>query len=145
MTASLLPSPSGNLRQDCEIRVKRILEILPKHDCFYIHLKGTDEPGHDGDCRRKTAVISAIDKYFFGQLLSEINLKDFVICVTSDHATPCSMKVHSDTAVPVLISGNNMKRDKVTKFCEKECKKGSLGVLKSGFLLVPILMETIRR
>lgn len=145
MTASLLPPPSGNLRQDCKIRVKRILEILPKHDCFYIHLKGTDEPGHDGDCRRKTAVISAIDKYFFGQLLSEINLKDFVICVTSDHATPCSMKVHSDTAVPVLISGNNMKRDKVTKFCEKECKKGSLGVLKSGFLLVPILMETIRR
>jgi len=145
MTSSLLPPPSDNLEHDCEIRVKKILEILPKHDCFYIHLKGPDEPGHDGDCQRKTSVISAIDKYFFGELLKEINLQDTLVCVTSDHATPCSLKVHSDTAVPVLISGYKVKPDKIDKFCEKECKKGSLGVLKHGFLLVPILMNTIKK
>ncbi len=141
MTTSLLPPPSGNLEQDSKIRVRQILKILPKHDCFYIHLKGPDEPGHDGNCQRKTAVISAIDKYFFGNLLREINLKDFVICVTSDHATPCNMKVHSDTAVPLLISGNNSKTDRTKKFCEKECKTGSLGVLDHGYMLMPKLME----
>ena len=145
MTASLLPPPTGHLKQDCEIRVEKILEILPEHDCFYIHLKGPDEPGHDGDCHRKTAVISTIDKYFFGNLMKEIDLKDYVICVTSDHATPCSMKVHSDTAVPVLISDANAKSDDITKFCEKECKKGSLRVLKHGFMLMPKLIERIRQ
>jgi len=145
MTASLLPPPSGNLRQDCEIRVEKILEILPKHDCFYIHLKGPDEPGHDGNCHHKTSVISGIDKYFFGRLLEEIDLKESVICVTSDHATPCSMKIHSDTPVPVLISGGKVRSNDVTKFCEKECMKGSLGVLKHGFLLMPKLIEAIRQ
>ena len=145
MTASLLPPPSGNLEQDCEIRVNKIIEILSNYDCFYIHLKGPDEPGHDGSCHQKTTMISAIDKYFFGRLLKEIDLKEFVICVTSDHATPCSMKVHSDTPVPILVSGAKTKADAITKFCEKECKKGSLGVLKHGFMLMPKLIEAIRK
>lgn len=144
MTASLLPPPTGNLKQDCEIRVKKILEILPEHDCFYIHLKGPDEPGHDGDCYRKSSVISTIDKYFFGDLLKEIDLKNYVFCVTSDHATPCSMKVHSDTAVPLLISGGGAKPDGIAKFCEKECEKGSLGILKSGFMLMPKLVDRVK-
>jgi 2,3-bisphosphoglycerate-independent phosphoglycerate mutase len=145
MTATLLPPPSGNLKKDCEIRVNQILEALPKHDAFYIHLKGPDEPGHDGDCHLKTAVISAIDEYFFGHLLREIQLNNFVICVTSDHATPCSMKVHSDTPVPVLISDSNVKPDTVTKFGEKACKKGSLGVIEHGFMLMPKLVERMKK
>lgn len=64
MDSMLLPPPSGNLQKDCEIRVKALLDVLPKHDCFYIHLKGPDEPGHDGNCTLKTQIISAIDKYF---------------------------------------------------------------------------------
>lgn len=144
MHASLLPPPSGDLKKDCELRVKKLLEILPLHDCFYIHLKGPDEPGHDGNCHRKTAVVSAIDKYFFGPLLSEIELKDCIICVTSDHATPCAMKVHSDTPVPILISGGKIKGDKISKFSEKECAKGSLGVINRGFKLMPKLMAFLK-
>ena len=145
MSASLLPPPSGDLKGDCELRVKKLLEILPLHDCFYIHLKGPDEPGHDGNCRRKTAIISAIDEYFFGRLLREINLKECIVCVTSDHATPCALKVHSDTPVPILISGGKISDDKITKFSEKECAKGSLGVIDHGFKLMPKLMEILKQ
>jgi 2,3-bisphosphoglycerate-independent phosphoglycerate mutase len=144
MHASLLPPPSGDVEKDCELRVNRLLEILPRHDCFYIHLKGPDEPGHDGNCHRKTSVISAIDKYFFGRLLQRISLRDCVVCVTSDHATPCSLKVHSDTPVPLLISGGEIKDDAIGKFCEKECEKGSLGVLDYGYELVPRLMRLLK-
>ena len=145
MTSALLPPPTGNLKRDCEIRVKRLVELMPDYDCFYIHLKGPDEPGHDGKCKQKTDIISAIDEYFFGKLLPEINLKQCVICVTSDHATPCGLKVHSDTPVPLLISGGKIKGDKVAKFSEKECAKGSLGVLDCGYKLMPKLMEIIKR
>jgi len=75
MKATLLPPPSGDLEKDCAIRVKNLLEILPRYDCFYIHLKGPDEPGHDGNCNLKTKIIAAIDKHFFGPLLQEISLK----------------------------------------------------------------------
>ena len=144
MESSLLPPPTGNLQKDCEVRVKALLEALPKHDCFYIHLKGPDEPGHDGNCKLKTQVISAIDKYFFGPLLNQITLQDNLICVTTDHATPCALKVHSDTPVPVLISGDRFGNSTTVKFCEKECAKGSLGIIGCGCELMPKLMELLK-
>ncbi len=145
MQAALLPPPSGNLKKDCEIRVKHLLEALPKHDCFYIHLKGPDEPGHDGDCQRKRDVISAIDKYFFGELLPQLNAEDVLFCVTSDHATPCGLKVHSDTPVALLISGGSLTDDCISKFSEKECRKGSLGVVEHGYELMPKLMKLVKK
>lgn len=144
MESSLLPPPTGNLQKDCEVRVKALLEVLPKHDCFYIHLKGPDEPGHDGNCKLKTQVISDIDKYFFGPLLNQITLQDNLICVTTDHATPCALKVHSDTPVPVLISGDRFGNNTTVKFCEKECAKGSLGIIGRGYELMPKLMELLK-
>jgi 2,3-bisphosphoglycerate-independent phosphoglycerate mutase len=145
MDSSLLPPPSGNLQLDCEVRVKALLEALPSYDCFYIHLKGPDEPGHDGNCELKTQIISTIDKYFFGPLLSQISLKDNLLCVTTDHATPCSLKVHSDTPVPLLISGNSVGNGKAAKFCERECAKGSLGLIEHGYELMPRLMELLEK
>jgi 2,3-bisphosphoglycerate-independent phosphoglycerate mutase len=145
MDAMLLPPPSGNLQKDCEIRVEALLEVLPKHDCFYIHLKGPDEPGHDGNCTLKTQIISAIDKYFFGPLLKQISLKDNLICITTDHATPCQLKVHSDTPVPVLISGDKIEAGNAAKFSEKECAKGSLGTIDRGCELMPKLMELMKK
>jgi 2,3-bisphosphoglycerate-independent phosphoglycerate mutase len=145
MHASLLPAPSSNLEKDFELRVKKIVDLLPYYDCFYIHLKGPDEPGHDGNCHRKTDVISTIDEHFFGKLLKEITLKDCIICITSDHATPCSLKFHSDTPVPVLISGDKIMDDNLSKFSERECRNGSLGVLDHGYELMPKLMELLRK
>lgn len=144
MESSLLPPPSGDLEKDCEIRVNRLLDALQQHDCIYIHLKGPDEPGHDGNCLRKTEIISAIDKYFFGRLLPQINLKDVLFCITSDHATPCSLKVHSDTPVPLLMAGGPISGNKPAKFCEKECAKGSLGTLNFGYELMPKLMKLLK-
>lgn len=145
MDAELLPPPSGDLKADYELRAKRLLEVLPKHDCFYIHLKGPDEPAHDGDCNRKTQIITAIDEYFFGNLLSQIDLKDTLICITADHATPCEMKIHSDTPVPLLISGSEVTADNAQYFSEQECIKGSIGILDYGHQLMPKLMELLKR
>ena len=144
MEATLLPPPTGNLQADMEYRLNALLNTLPKHDCFYIHLKGPDEPAHDGNCKLKTQIISGIDKYFFGPLLKQISLKDTLICVTSDHATPCALGVHSDTPVPVLISGGKVVGDgRTIKFSEKECAKGSIGTIERGCELMPKLMKLL--
>jgi 2,3-bisphosphoglycerate-independent phosphoglycerate mutase len=145
MHAFLLPIPSSNLEKDFELRVKKIVELMPYYDCFYIHLKGPDEPGHDGKCHCKADAISTIDAHFFGKLLKEINLEECIICITSDHATPCSLKVHSDTPVPVLISGGKIKGDTLSKFSERACRNGSLGVLDHGYELMPKLMALLKK
>ena len=140
-----LPPPSGKIREDLTLRAERMINILEEYDCFYIHLKGPDEPGHDGDFRRKAELIGAIDEYFFGNLLPSIDLGDCIICVTADHATPCELKAHSDDPVPLLISGGNLEGDGVSAFSERECSKGSLGTLEHGYELMPMLMNMIGR
>jgi 2,3-bisphosphoglycerate-independent phosphoglycerate mutase len=145
MSATLLPPPSGDLEYDCKIRVKKLIETLQLHNCVYIHLKGPDEPAHDGDCNKKTEIISAIDKHFVGPLLNKISIDNHLICITSDHATPCTLKVHSDTPVPVLISGGKIAAtEKIAKFSEENCKKGSLGIINSGYKLLPILINQLK-
>jgi 2,3-bisphosphoglycerate-independent phosphoglycerate mutase len=135
-----LPLPSGNLKNDCLLGVTKLLAIQSSYDCFYIHIKGPDEPAHDGNFRLKTELIATIDRDFFGELLKKIDPSNYVICVTADHSTPCSLKAHSDTPVPLLISGDKIQGDKASKFSEKECKRGSLGLLKHGYELMPILI-----
>jgi 2,3-bisphosphoglycerate-independent phosphoglycerate mutase len=144
MNAVDLPLPSHNLAEDCILRVNKLLEVLPLHDCFYVHIKGPDEPGHDGKFYLKTKLIATIDEQFFGRLLQRITLEDCVICITADHSTPCRFKTHSDDPVPLLISGNRIRGDDVSKFSEKECVKGSLGVLEHGSELMPKLIDFLR-
>jgi 2,3-bisphosphoglycerate-independent phosphoglycerate mutase len=140
-----LPPPSGNLKQDCLLRVKKLLALQDSYDCFYVHIKGTDEPAHDGNFKLKAQMIATIDQHFFGEFLKKISLNDYVICITADHATPCKLKAHSDDPVPLLISGNDIEGDKAVKFSEKECGRGSLGVLEHGWELMPRLMRFVRK
>jgi len=144
MDTAILPSPSHNLKKDCTVRVRKLLDLLPSYDCFYIHIKGPDEPGHDGEFCLKRDLIAMIDKYFLGELLNRIKLENYVICFTADHATPCKLKSHSDDPVPLLISGNKIKGDNASKFSEKEAKRGSLGILSHGTKLMPKLISFLK-
>jgi len=71
----------------------------------YVHLKGPDEPGHDGDARRKRTVIEEIDRGFFGPFVQGLDLTSTTVAVTADHATPCVLRGHSDDPVPWLLVG----------------------------------------
>jgi 2,3-bisphosphoglycerate-independent phosphoglycerate mutase len=144
MSLVSLPPPSSYLKSDCSLRIKKLFEVMPKFDCFYVHIKGTDEPGHDGDFRLKQQLISIIDEYFFGELVQKTDSLDNVICVTADHSTPCLLKAHSDDPVPVLISGGKIQGDNNKKFSEKECQKGSLGLIAHGTELLPKLLSLIK-
>jgi len=139
-----LPLPSKNLESDCKLRIKKLFEVLPHYDCFYIHIKGPDEPGHDGDFNLKSKLIAVVDKHFVGEMLQKINLEDHIVCITADHSTPCKLKAHSDDPVPLLISGNRLKADMVQRFSEKDCKMGELGVLTQGTELMPKLVNYLK-
>lgn len=139
-----LPPPSRNLEKDCKMRVEKLLEALPLYDCFYIHIKGPDEPGHDGNFNLKAQLIATIDKHFIGNALEKMNLENHIFCITADHSTPCKLKAHSDDPVPLLISGNKIKADKVQGFSERECKRGELGILPHGTVLMPKLVANLK-
>ncbi len=139
-----VPPPSKDLAEDCALRVEKLLPLIPIYDCFYVHIKGPDEPGHDGDALEKARLIASIDKNFFGRLFPKIGDEDLVFCVTADHSTPCNLEAHSDHPVPLLIAGGGTESDDVQLFSEQECSRGSLGILELGTELMPMLMRLIK-
>ena len=139
-----LPLPSESLKNDCELRIKKLFQVLPHYDCFYIHIKGPDEPGHDGDYKLKTKLIEEVDKYFVGPMLQNINLDESIVCITADHSTPCKLNTHSDDPVPLLIAGNKIQSDRVQSFSENACKNGEIGILNKGTELMPMLVKYLK-
>ena len=125
-----IPPLLGNVEVDYRLRAESSLEALYKYDGIYVHLKGPDELGHDGDPLRKAKSIEDIDRYFFEVVVEDLDLDNVVIVVTSDHATPCTLKAHSDDPVPMLIAGGGVEPDYVDRFDEESCKRGALGVVK---------------
>lgn len=135
-----VPASTGHLDVDYSVWVKVALEAINKYDGIYVHIKGPDEPSHDGDFQKKKEVIEAIDKFFFAYLLPQVELEDTLICVTADHSTLCVMKAHSADPVPLLIAGGNIKPDGSLSFSEKAAKLGSLGEVL-GRQILPLLVK----
>ena len=52
--------------------------------------------------------------------------------VSADHSTPCINKGHSDDPVPLLVSGESIKKDDAKRVTEEEAKKGSIGLLEGS-------------
>ncbi|HPC27464.1 MAG TPA: 2,3-bisphosphoglycerate-independent phosphoglycerate mutase [Candidatus Methanomethylicus sp.] len=122
-----LPKPSGDLAVDYSRRAELASDLLESYGGVYIHIKGPDEPAHDGDCRSKMKSIELIDAHFFRNL--KIDYEKTVIIVTADHSTPCEMKAHSDDTVPLVAAGIGIERDGTMEFGETACSRGSLGTL----------------
>ncbi len=119
---------------DYEEKARVAAKSLSKVNAVYVHIKGPDEFGHDGDARGKKKNIEDIDKRFFGTLIDE--LKHYTaIVVSGDHSTPCIIKGHSDDPVPLLVSGPNVKQDGSARFTENYAKRGSLGLVMGADVL----------
>lgn len=124
-----VPSRTGHADVDYAVWAKIALQKIGEYDGLYIHIKGPDEPGHDGDFKAKKASVEAIDKHFFANLLPKLDMKNTIVVVTADHSTPCKLKAHSPDPVPLIVTGGNIKSDGTMSFSEKACKHGSLGEL----------------
>ncbi len=129
---------------DFKVRLKKTVAALRKFDCLYIHIKGPDNFGHDGDYLGKKKCIEEADKHFFSPLLRKIDLANTVVVVTADHATPCEMKDHSDDPVPFIISGGKVKSDFVERFGESYCRNGGFGTVKGSDFMGRVMTETFK-
>jgi len=101
-------------------RVKKTLAALKKFECVYVHLKGPDLFGHDGDAVGKTKCIEDIDRVYFGPLLKKLDLKNTRLLVTSDHTTACVKAAHTADSVPFLITSGGKTGG---KYDEAHCRR----------------------
>lgn len=117
-------------------KVNAAKTALARKDFIFIHMKGADEYGHDGDALGKKAFIERVD----AAVRELLTLENTVVAVTADHSTPCQLKAHSGDPVPLLLYGKGVRRDCTRKFGERDCAVGGLGRLR-GLDLMPELMN----
>ncbi len=93
------------------------------YDFFFLHIKGTDSAGEDGDFDRKVRIIEQVDS----ALTELISIEPDVIVVTADHSAPALLKGHSWHPVPILLHSKWCRPDRVGEFSESACVLGGLG------------------
>ena len=110
------------------------------HDYLFLHVKGTDMAGEDGDFAAKVSVIESVD----AALPALLALEPDVLCITGDHSTPVPMKGHSWHPIPALVRSAMCFADGFPRFHEKACRTGSLGDLASKDLIAVLLANAGR-
>ncbi|HCS40005.1 MAG TPA: phosphoglycerate mutase [Anaerolineaceae bacterium] len=109
-------------------------------DFFYIHVKQTDTAGEDGDFDRKVKVIEEVDA-----LIPRLTaLNPDVVIVSGDHSSPAALKFHSWHPVPTLLFSNYVRPDGISSFGERNCLKGSLGILPAKEVMPIALANAFR-
>ena len=120
----------NNYEEKARVAAKSLKSV----NAVYVHIKGPDEFGHDGDASGKKKNIEDIDKRFFGTLMKELG-NGAAIVVSGDHSTPCVKRGHSDDPVPLLVSGSMVKQDGSARFTENYGKRGKMGLLMGADVL----------
>ncbi|MDH3617273.1 MAG: alkaline phosphatase family protein [Nitrosopumilus sp.] len=124
---------------DYEEKARVAAKAMETQNAIYVHLKGPDEFGHDGDAIGKMKNIEEIDQRFFKTLVENIDSSKVTIVISADHSTPCINKGHSDDPVPVLVSGDFIKNDGTTRMTEEQAKQGKIGLLQGAEVVTTAL------
>ncbi len=128
---------------DYEEKAKVAAKAMESQNAIYVHLKGPDVFGHDGDAQGKMKNIEEIDQRFFKTLLNNIDTSKVSIVISADHSTPCINKGHSDDPVPLLVSKDSIKKDQAKRMTEAEAKKGNIGLIE-GVQVLKTALDLIK-
>ncbi len=111
--------PDLDFEDSLDFIFENIKDLLTENNFIVAHIKGPDEPAHDGDFNKKKKMIEAIDAK-----LAEFKNFNGVLVLTSDHITSTGNKRHEHGPVPVLVYGKD--KGKVATFDEISAKNGKL-------------------
>jgi len=139
-----VPGATGFLDTDYAAKGEYALRALDDHDLVFVHIEAPDEAGHMGDRPEKIKAIEAIDEKIIGPLLHRLpRVGPFRLLVTSDHATPISLRTHTRDPVPYAIVGDAQLAVEASprKYGEREA--GATGnVVRDGFTVIGRLLAS---
>lgn len=113
---------------------------IGEYDFLFLHFKGTDRAGEDGDFGRKVELIEEVD----AAVPRLLDAGPDVTLVTGDHSTPSVMKSHSWHPVPFVLAGGPGRSGDAEAFGETECARGVHG-LRRGRELMPLAVARTGR
>lgn len=105
-------------------------EFKNGQDFVYIHVEAPDECGHRHEIQNKVKAIELIDEHILGPVSEYLAStgETFKILITPDHATPLSLKTHTNDPVPFMIYNSADSKKGVETFNEKTAAETGLFV-----------------
>lgn len=105
-------------------------EFKNGQDFVYIHVEAPDECGHRHEIQNKVKAIELIDEHILGPVSEYLAStgETFKILITPDHATPLSLKTHTNDPVPFMIYNSADIKKGVETFNEKTAAETGLFV-----------------
>ncbi len=133
---------TGSKDTNIKAKVKAAIKCLEKYDFVVMHIKATDEFGHDKDFEGKMKFIEKIDS----EISDLLNLDFSKVCliITADHSTPVKVGEHTADPVPVTICYSDVRVDDVQRFSDLEAYKGGLCRIR-GMDLIRIALDLINK
>lgn len=114
-----------------------ISEFENGQDFVYIHVEAPDECGHRHEIKNKVKSIELIDKYVLEPVAEYLKRtgEAFRVLITPDHATPLSLKTHTNDPVPFMIYDSSKENNGVKSFNEKTASETGLFVEKGHTIM----------
>lgn len=105
MNVVYVPGATGYMDTNFEGKAKAaIKEFENGQDFVYIHVEAPDECGHRYEIENKKKSLEIIDEKILGPMLEALeNYDDYKVLIMPDHATPLSLKTHTNDPIPFLI------------------------------------------
>jgi len=140
-----VPGVTGYYDTNFKGKAEYALESLKDRDFVYVHVEAPDEAGHNGDVRAKITAIENFDRKVVGTVWKEMKDKKNVrIMVLPDHATPLSVRSHTDEPIPFAVYGNGIDQDEAGVFSEKAAQASNFIINKGSDLIKYLIkLETV--
>jgi 2,3-bisphosphoglycerate-independent phosphoglycerate mutase len=100
-------------------------EFKNGQDFVYIHVEAPDECGHRNEMLNKVKAIATIDQKVLKPVVEYLKStgEGFKVLVTPDHATPLSLRTHTNDPIPFFIYDSTNEVKGVKGFSEKSAKE----------------------
>jgi len=136
-----VPGATGYYDTNYKAKAEYAIKALKDKDFVFVHVEAPDEAGHNGDLREKIIAIENFDNLIAGTILKHFrDSKAVRIMALPDHATPISIRTHSDDPVPFAIFGKDIAPDRFETYSEKVSYESSL-VFNEGWSLMDFFIR----
>ncbi|KMQ51253.1 cofactor-independent phosphoglycerate mutase [Chitinispirillum alkaliphilum] len=116
----IVEGATGYLGTNYAGKVAAAKDALKEEDFVYLHVEAPDETSHEGSLEKKIQAIEEFDTFVVGEMLKlQDELGNLKILVLPDHATPVSLRTHSEGPVPYGACGTGIRVDQCEFYNEK--------------------------
>lgn len=139
-----VPGVTGWIDTNYKGKAEYALNALNDVDFVYIHVESPDEAGHSGSYENKVKAIEDFDLLVVGPVLKglEERFKEYRVLLMPDHATPITMRTHTDEPVPFTIfDSRNKKNNEGATFDESLSERKGIMVFEEGYKLMDYFIK----